>query len=114
VPLFSDLKRHSLGPALADELDLVNPRVNEEFITPRLWGIASTGPYMHSGQATTIGEAIEMHRGEARHVRENYRDLSDTDKRARHTFLQCLRLPTDAVADLLLDGPGGSAKDKGR
>jgi len=114
VPLFSDLKRHSLGTELAEDLDLVAPQVNEEFITARLWGLASTAPYMHSGQATTIGEAIEMHGGEAGQVRENYRDLSNDDKRALHTFLQCLRLPTDAVADLLLDGSAGNGKGKGK
>ena len=114
VPLFSDLKRHNLGPGMAEDLDLVSPQVNEEFITARLWGVASTAPYMHSGQATTIGEAIEMHGGEATQVRQNYRDLSDADKRALHTFLQSLRLPTDAVADLLADGTSGSGKGKGK
>lgn len=114
VPLFSDLKRHSLGPAMAEDLDLVDPQVNEEFITTRLWGVASTGPYMHSGQATTIGEAIEMHGGEASPVRERYRELADGDKRALHTFLHCLRLPTDAVADLLVKGPGQNGKGKGK
>jgi hypothetical protein len=114
VPLFSDLKRHDLGPAMQEDLDLVDEQANREFVTPRLWGIASTAPYMHSGQATTIGEAIEMHGGEASQVREDYRELPDADKRALHTFLQCLRLPTDAVADLLVDGPSGGGKSKAK
>lgn len=114
VPLFSDLKRHSLGSELAEDLDLASPQANEEFITPRLWGLASTAPYMHSGQATTIGEAIEMHGGEASQERQNYRALSDGDRRALLTFLQCLRLPTDAVADLVVDGTAGSGKGKSK
>jgi len=116
APLFSDLKRHNLGSALAEDLDLVDPQVNEEFITPRLWGVASTAPYMHSGQATTIGEAIEMHGGEASPARQHYRELSDGDKRALYTFLRRLRLPTDAVADLLSEetGQNGNGKGKGR
>jgi len=114
VPLFSDLKRHSLGPEMAEDLDLVDEQANEEFITPRLWGVASTAPYMHSGQATTIGEAIEMHGGEASDERDAYRRLPGEKKRALHTFLQCLRCPTDAVADLLVGGTSGGGKSKGK
>ncbi len=102
VPMFSDLKRHDLGPELAENLDLAADRVNREFITPRLWGVAGTAPYLHSGQATTIGEAIAMHGGEAATVRDNYFALPEQDRRALHTMLQSLRLPTDAVTDLVV------------
>jgi hypothetical protein len=102
VPMFSDLKRHDLGPELAENLDLVGNKVNQEFITPRLWGVAGTAPYMHSGQATTIGEAITMHGGEASTVRGNYFALPELDRRALHAMLQTLRLPVDAEKGLVV------------
>jgi hypothetical protein len=112
VPLLSDLKRHDLGPEMEENLSGASSQVNAEFITARLWGVASTAPYMHSGQATTIGEAIEMHGGEASQVRQNYRKLPRNKKRELHTFLQSLRLPSDAVADLLVDETGGNGKER--
>lgn len=36
-----------------------------QFRTPPLWGIGTTGPYMHDGHAETLEAAIEAHAGEA-------------------------------------------------
>ena len=36
-----------------------------EFRTPPLWGIGTTGPYMHNGHAASLEAAIEAHAGEA-------------------------------------------------
>jgi len=35
-----------------------------EFLTPPLWGIGETGPYMHDGRAITLREAIGEHCGD--------------------------------------------------
>ena len=62
VPLFADLKRHRMGPGLAETFE--HPKIaNDEFTTARLWGIADTSPYLHDGRATTLAEAIGLHGG---------------------------------------------------
>ncbi len=64
VPLFSDLKRHDMGPALASPRPFagVEPQM---YLTRPLWGLADTAPYMHDGRASTIDGAIRAHGGEA-------------------------------------------------
>lgn len=72
IPLFSDLKRHDMGEALADphpSSDGVAPR---EWLTRPLWGIAESGPYLHDGRAATLDEAISAHDGEARAARDAF------------------------------------------
>ncbi|MBI3245967.1 MAG: hypothetical protein HYZ50_05625 [Deltaproteobacteria bacterium] len=64
VEIFGDLKRHDMGPGLAEPIDEIGtgPSV---FLTDNLWGVASTAPYLHDGRATTLTEAILSHGGEA-------------------------------------------------
>jgi mono/diheme cytochrome c family protein len=96
VPLYSDLKRHNMGAELAekngqlsdDKVSGVAPNV---FITPRLWGVASSAPYLHDGRATTLEEAILAHGGEAETSRNTYKAMSQTDQEALVTFLKCLK-----------------------
>ena len=47
-----------------------------EFRTAPLWGLSETGPYLHTGEADTLHQAILAHDGEARSVTEAYRALS--------------------------------------
>jgi hypothetical protein len=83
VNALTDLKRHNLGTHLCDPLKPTPPidgSFNEvqipadaldqtaqtrvdicEFLTPPLWGIAGTAPYLHDGRATTLREAIMLH-----------------------------------------------------
>ncbi len=98
VPLFSDLKRHDMGPGLAES---VGGHLDAEFITARLWGVADTAPYLHDGRATTLSEAIELHGGEARGARDAFRALADDQKVALLEFLRTLRTPLTPAADLL-------------
>lgn len=84
---YSDLKRHYMGEHLADDnkayvpldasqfavltlptdaddasWDTVTAEIPlGEFLTPELWGVGSTGPWLHDGRATTLSEAIMMH-----------------------------------------------------
>ena len=100
VPLFSDLKRHYMGPNLAETFER-GAIANGEFITARLWGIADTGPYLHDGRATTLYQAIERHGGEAQTVRDAFiDDLSEDDQSALISFLLTLKSPEGANADL--------------
>ena len=76
VPLFADLKRHDMGPDLADAIDETGtgPSV---WLTRPLWGLGSTDPYLHDGRATTIDEAIRAHGGDAAQVRDAYAGLTE-------------------------------------
>ncbi len=94
VPLYSDLKRHDMGPRLAESFEIAGKAVaNEMFVTARLWGIADTAPYLHDGRATTLFEAIERHGGEAQTARDNFIALSASDQSDLIAFLNTLRVP---------------------
>jgi len=94
VPLFSDLKRHYMGPDLAESAGFP---LDEVFITARLWGVADTSPYLHDGRATTLTEAILFHGGEAQSARDRFEALSDDDRIALLEFLRTLRTPRSAA-----------------
>ena len=112
IDLFGDLKRHAMGPALAEPVNEIagddvtpipvdprNRHTPDTFMTENLWGVGSTAPYMHDGRATTLVEAILGHAAsdtdtasEARAARAAYRALPDGDKRALIAFLENLVL----------------------
>lgn len=85
---YTDLKRHDMGPLLANEQ--VEQRFVESpvWITRRLWGMMSEPPFLHHGRATLIDEAIILHGGEADSARANYQNLSQDDKDAIIEFLR--------------------------
>ncbi|MEE8353102.1 MAG: di-heme oxidoredictase family protein, partial [Dehalococcoidales bacterium] len=56
VEVFTDLKRHSMGPSLADP-GPQSGMAADKFRTPPLWGVGSSAPYLHDGSAATIEEA---------------------------------------------------------
>jgi hypothetical protein len=97
VPLFADLKRHDMGPRLAES---TGDPLASWFTTARLWGVADTAPYMHDGRASTLTEAIHYHGGEARDARARFFALPDDDRAALLAFLRTLRTPTSVGADL--------------
>ncbi len=89
VHLFSDLKRHDMGDALA------SPAAQGEiparvFLTRPLWGLADTAPYLHDGRAPTVHEAIALHGGDAAPARDAYLALADSDRSALRVFLMSL------------------------
>lgn len=104
VQLFADLKRHDMGPGLAESF---GSDLDSFFTTARLWGVADTAPYLHDGRALTIGEAISLHGGEAEDERNAFLALSDEDEDDLLTFLHTLRTPDKVGADL-------DAKSKGQ
>jgi len=90
VDLFADLKRHNMGPSLAE----FNGDAN--FTTARLWGVADTAPYLHDGRALTIREAIDMHGqagSEAETAVSNFNALSADSQEDVLDFLGTLRTP---------------------
>jgi hypothetical protein len=112
VELFGDLKRHVMGPRLAEPVNEIagddvtpipiNPRnrhTPDTFLTENLWGVGSTAPYMHDGRATSLTEAILEHGtgasddpSEAAPARRSFLQRSTSDKQALIAFLDNLVL----------------------
>ncbi len=87
--LYSDLKRHDLGPGLAE------PRADRGvagtlFLTRPLWGVARSRPYLHDGRAATMEDAILLHGGEAQAARDAYAKLKDSERAPVRVFLTSL------------------------
>lgn len=97
VPMFSDLKRHDMGPDLAET---TGHHLDPFFITPRLWGIGDSAPYLHDGRAFTLREAILMHGGEGQAASNAFAALSPQDERFLMMFLDSLRTPRRAANDI--------------
>jgi Di-haem oxidoreductase, putative peroxidase/Cellulose binding domain len=91
VRLYSDLRRHNMGPELAESIDEAGTGASV-WKTTALWGVGSTPPYLHDGRATTLTEAIEFHGGEAATSRTNARNLSPADYASLISFLNSLVL----------------------
>jgi cytochrome c peroxidase len=94
IPLYADLKRHDMGPELADAVDETGtgPSV---WLTRPLWGIGSTDPYLHDGRATTLDEAIRAHGGEAAAVHDAYAALAENERAQLIAFLENMVLFRD-------------------
>lgn len=119
APIFGDLRRHNMGSHLADAQP--QPVANaddsqltigatpivvgvQEFLTPELWGVGDTGPWLHDGRAATLEEAIDLHgvdsppaignpaRSDAQEERDAFMALSADDREAVVTFLRSLIL----------------------
>lgn len=89
VHLFSDLKRHDMGDALASPAaqGKIPARV---FLTRPLWGLAETAPYLHDGRAPAIHDAIVLHGGEAQAARDAYLALDEQGRASVRVFLTSL------------------------
>ncbi len=89
VHLFSDLKRHDMGAALATPAAQGSIPA-QVFLTRPLWGLAETAPYLHDGRAPTINEAIVLHGGEATAARDAYLALDPKGRASVRVFLTSL------------------------
>lgn len=110
VRAYTDLKRHNLcdkdfqhycnerlhqGNLLgfADPEDFTAtapPRPTGAFLTRKLWDVASSSPYGHRGDLTSITQAIHHHGGEARRARDRFFSLDDTHRAQIIEFLKTL------------------------
>ncbi|XZF16564.1 di-heme oxidoreductase family protein [Chitinophagaceae bacterium MMS25-I14] len=92
---YTDLLVHDMGAGLADGYTDYLAGASEWRTMP-LWGIGlfektnGTPYYLHDGRARTIEEAILWHGGEAQKPRDNFMQLSKTDRDAVVTFLRSL------------------------
>jgi hypothetical protein len=89
VHLFSDLKRHDMGPTLATP-SAQGTIPAQVFLTRPLWGLAETAPYLHDGRAPTVHEAIVLHGGEATGARDAYLALDESGRASVRVFLASL------------------------
>jgi len=90
VKLFSDLKRHEMGPLLADGHENEDGVPRSVFLTRPLWGLAESAPYLHDGRAATLADAIGAHGGEAARARDAYAALSTEEQADVQVFLLSL------------------------
>jgi len=119
VRLYGDLKRHHMGRHLSDppgpqisltanltplmidgEMVMIAPTA---FLTPELWGVGNTGPWLHDARAGTLHEAVMLHgedspppagdpgRSEAQESRDAFAALPADEQEALMTFLRSLR-----------------------
>jgi hypothetical protein len=119
VHLYGDLKRHRMGRQLADPGGPTPPLVAEfaplqidgqiafiapdVFLTPELWGVGNTPPYLHDGRAGTLREAVMLHgedspapagdpgRSEAQESRDLFAKLPAARQTDLIAFLRSLR-----------------------
>lgn len=91
VVLYGDLKRHDMGPGLAETIDEVGTGASV-FLTENLWGVGSTAPYLHDSRATTLTEAILEHGGEAQASQLIFSGLALDEQRDLIAFLNNLVL----------------------
>ncbi|HVV84660.1 MAG TPA: di-heme oxidoredictase family protein [Kofleriaceae bacterium] len=100
VRLFSDLRRHDLGPGLAAPAPVDSPGgpiAPQVWLTRSLWGLADTAPYLHDGRAPTIADAILAHGGEAMAARNAFAALAPDDRAALLVYLSSLSRTRRAV-----------------
>lgn len=94
VPLFGDLKRHTIADQQVAVLgnELLSQRFVDRnvFITTELWGVASTAPYGHRGNLTTLREVINAHGGDARGSRDAWKALSEQQQNELIAWLKTL------------------------
>jgi hypothetical protein len=62
VEIWSDFRRHNMGPEDTDSKPF-NQIGASFFMTPPLWGIRDTAPYLHDGRAATLQDSILLHGG---------------------------------------------------
>ena len=94
VPLFGDLKRHKMTDrsvhALGNELLSQRFVGRDIFMTTELWGVASTAPYGHRNDFSTLDEIILAHGGDARKSRDGYAGLEPGEKQNLIAYLKTL------------------------
>jgi cytochrome c peroxidase len=106
--VFTDLKRHDLGPAF-HERDFDGTRITSH-VTEPLWGVGTTAPYGHDGRSITLDAVIRRHGGEAVAASRAYVALGPDEQEKIIDFLQTLVLfpPDDTASNL---NPGVPSSD---
>ncbi len=106
--IYSDFKRHDLGPSFHERN--YDGTMTTHFMTEPLWGVGSTSPYGHDGRSINLEEVILRHGGEAQESRDAFARLANSDRRKILDFLGTLILfpPDDTASNLNPGVPGTS------
>jgi CxxC motif-containing protein (DUF1111 family) len=92
---YTDLLLHDMGEGLSDHRPSFDATGND-WRTPPLWGIGLVSTvnnhtfFLHDGRGRNLTEAILWHGGEAQTAREQFRNLSKSDRDALLGFLNAL------------------------
>lgn len=87
VPLYADLKRHEMGPRMADVTDESGVK-KSVFITRPLWGVGSYTSFLDDSSAPTMKDAILRHGGEALRSRNTFARLTKQKQISIVRFLE--------------------------
>ena len=90
VHVYSDFKRHDLGDRNASR-HLHQGLGRRLYLTRRLWGVGTSGPYFHDGASPTLDDAIARHGGEAEFARAAWAAAAPDERTALRVFLTALR-----------------------
>jgi len=91
VPIWSDLKRHDMGPKLDNERPLQKGVPTNYWLTKKLWGFYSEPPFLHHGRANLLNDVIEMHQGDAKISSNAYFDLNLDEQQYLIEFLKSFK-----------------------
>lgn len=94
---FTDLKRHHMGDELAEGRPYRGVD-GDLFLTPPLWGLTRSRPYLHDGRAPDVETAILAHGGEALEARNAYQTLDKAAKYELRLYLSALNRAPRLVA----------------
>jgi mono/diheme cytochrome c family protein len=90
VEIWSDFRRHNMGVEDCDSKNF-NQIGACFFVTPPLWGIANTGPFLHDGRAATLLDSILLHGGGDDVASVNaFKALSADDQQKMVEFMESL------------------------
>jgi len=94
IHAYTDLKRHRIcdaeDPFFCNEKKRQDRVPTDQFLTPKLWDLATSAPYGHRGDCGTLSEVILHHSAEGKRSKEKFKLLTDQDKRALIQFLLSL------------------------
>jgi len=94
---FTDLRRHHMGDDLAEGRPYRGVD-GDLFMTPPLWGLTRSRPYLHDGRAPDVETAILAHGGEAIEARNAYQALDKEAKYELRLYLSALNRTPRLVA----------------
>jgi len=86
---YSDFLLHDIGTGDGIVQNPPQDTANKLRTVP-LWGLRMHPRHMHDLKSLTLESAIDRHRGEAKQVRDRFRDLSPADKKSLFAFLNSL------------------------
>ena len=91
IPIWSDLKRHDMGPKLDNERPLQKGVPTNYWLTKKLWGFYSEPPFLHHGRSNLLNDVIEMHQGDAKISSNAYFELDSSEQKHLIEFLKSFK-----------------------